>query len=166
MGIVPMDTPISSPSINRIRKGMVLADRHPSASRTITVRFEGSQTRAAQGLSVGSAVVLYIASVRASSKVISVTVDPAASAKSSDGEDNDEDAFGFSFDDEADESPADSTPAATTVTFQFIASREFVEHGAKALVMPGGGPGLSASNERGAKGLAGLEGFVGHVVEE
>jgi hypothetical protein len=166
MGIVPIDTPISSPAINRIRKGMVLANRQPSASKMITVRFEGSQTRAAQGLSVGSAVVLYIASVRASSKVISVTAEQVTSAKGSDAEDNNEDAFGFGFEDEADTTPADNTPAATTVTFQFIASREFVEHGAKVLVMPGGGPGLSGSNERGAKGLAGLEGFVGHVVEE
>ncbi|KAF1920639.1 hypothetical protein BDU57DRAFT_487599 [Ampelomyces quisqualis] len=161
IGIVPIETRILSPAINRIRKGMVLTDLQPSASRIITVRFKGSQTRAAQGLSVGSAVVLYFASVRASSKVISVTAQQAASVKSSDAEENDEDAFGFGFEDEADE-PA----AATTVTFQFIASREFVEHGAKVLVMPGGGPGLSGSNERGAKGLAGLEGFVGHVFEE
>jgi hypothetical protein len=41
-----------------------------------------------------------------------------------------------------------------------------VQHGAKVLVMPGGGPGLSGGNERGEKGLGGLEGFVGHAVEE
>jgi hypothetical protein len=164
MGIMPIDTPIMSPSINRIRKGMVLADRQPIASKVITVRFEGSQTREAQSLSVGSAVVVYIASVRASSKVISVTTHPGVNGEDTSKEDDD-DAFGFGFDDDVEEQDQDKTPANTTVTFQFIASREFVEHGAKVLVMPGGGPGLSTGNERGAKGLAGLEGFVGRVVE-
>ena len=166
MGIVPVDTPIVTPAINRIRKGMILADRQPKASKVITVRFEGTQTRAAQGLSIGSAVVVYIASVRASSKVISVTTEPTASTDTNDKEDEDEDAFGFGFDDEVDDVRQDDAPAATTVTFQFIASSEFVEDGAKVLVMPGGGPGLSGGHERGAKGLAGLEGFVGRVVEE
>lgn len=163
MGITPVDTPILSPVINRIRKGMVLADGQPHASKVINVQFEGSQTRAAQGLSVGSAVVVYIASVRASSKVISVATEPTLSTAPAVADD---DGFGFGFDDETDVSDFDATSAATIVTFQFIASKEFVEHGAKVLVMPGGGPGLSGSNERGAKGLAGLEGFVGRVVEE
>ena len=39
-----------------------------------------------------------------------------------------------------------------------------MEVGAKVLVMPGGGPGLYGGNERGAKGMAGLEGFVGRVL--
>jgi hypothetical protein len=154
MGIAPVDTPILSPAINRIRKGMVLANQQPKASKVITVRFEGSQTHAAQGLSIGSAVVVYIASVRASSKVISVTTEPSTEA------------FGFGFDDEPEEPSKSDALAATMVTFQFIGSREFVEHDAKVLVMPGGGPGLSSGNERGAKGLAGLEGFVGRIVEE
>jgi hypothetical protein len=168
MGIMPIDAPILSPAINRIRKGMVLADRQPHASKVINVRFEGTQTRAAQGLSVGSAVVVYTASVRASSKVISVANEPATSDTSQGAaEEEEDDDFGFGgFDDEADEPSPHGALAATTVKFQFIASREFVETGAKVLVMPGGGPGLSAGNERGAKGLAGLEGFVGRVVEE
>jgi GTPase len=163
MGIVPVDTPILSPAINRIRKGMVLADRQPNASKVIAVRFEGSQTHAAQTLSIGSAVVVYTASVRASSKVISVTSEPVATK---DNDTTDEDAFGFGFDDDPDKVASYDKSAATTVTFQFIASREFIEHGAKVLVMPGGGPGLIGGNERGAKGLAGLEGFVGHVITE
>lgn len=176
MGIIPVDTPIVSPSINRVRKGMVLAaPKEPKAFKVIHVRFEGAQAHGIQYLSVGSAVVLYIASVRASSKVISVAPEFAVATAGADSrkhdvedEDEDEDAFGFGFEDEADESEQlQSAPAvvATVVTFQFIASREFVELGAKVLVMPGGGPGLSGGNERGAKGLAGLEGFVGRVVE-
>ncbi|KAF1843730.1 uncharacterized protein K460DRAFT_342211 [Cucurbitaria berberidis CBS 394.84] len=170
VGIVPVDTPIVSPSINRIRKGMVLAAREPTAFRVIHVRFEGAQARGIKYLSVGSAVVVYVASVRASSKVISVASEPIVVPKaSSKDNDEDEDAFGFGFDDDAedvDEQNHTLSMAATVVTFQFIASREFVELGAKVLVMPGGGPGLSGGNERGAKGLAGLESFVGRVVEE
>ncbi|CAO2656124.1 Nn.00g049270.m01.CDS01 [Neocucurbitaria sp. VM-36] len=170
MGIIPIDTPIVSPSINRIRKGMVLAAQEPKAFRVIHVRFEGVQAQAIQYLSVGSAVVVYVASVRASSKVISVASESTVPTVTDDKHDvEDEDAFGFGFDDEGDnaeEQPQSTAVAATVVTFQFIASREFVELGAKVLVMPGGGPGLSGGNERGAKGLAGLEGFVGRVVEE
>jgi hypothetical protein len=47
----------------------------------------------------------------------------------------------------------------------FVASKEFVLTGDKVLVMPGGGPGLFVGNERGEKGLAGLDGFVGEIVE-
>lgn len=171
MGIVPVGTLIMSPSINRIRKGMVLASREPKAYRVINVRFEGAQARSVQGLSVGSAVVVYIASVRASSKVISVATDPSATLTVANGKNDDPEngAFGFGFDDDVDEIPSPDfgpSKSAVVVTFQFIASREFVELGAKVLVLPGGGPGLLGSNERGAKGVAGLEGFVGRVIED
>ena len=83
--------------------------------------------------------------------------------KTHNGADED-DTFGFGFDDEAREPTTGTVPPAVVVTFQFIASREFVEVGAKVLVMPGGGPGLYGGNERGAKGMAGLEGFVGRVL--
>ena len=161
MGIAPVDTPIVSPSINRIRKGMVLAAREPKAHKLITVRFEEGQAEGVKDLGVGSAVVVYIASVRASSKVLSVSAERTeAPALNTNGDD---DAFGFGFDDEVEKS---ATEGAVVVTFQFIASREFVEMGAKVLVMPGGGPGLFGGNERGAKGMAGLEGFVGRVVDD
>ncbi len=171
VGIVPVDTPIISPSINRIRKGMVLAAQGPKASRVIRVRFDGAQARGVQDLGVGSAVVVYIASVRASSKVISIAASPVTSIPPQDGNtDDEEDGFGFGFDDEEDDVDndikMDSHIPVATVSFQFIASREFIEIGAQALIMPGGGPGLSGGNERGAKGLAGLEGFVGRVVDE
>jgi len=161
MGLAPVDTPIVSPSINRIRKGMVLATREPKAHKVITVRFEEKQAESVKDLSVGSAVVVYIASVRASSKVLSVAAERAEDPTlETHGHD---DAFGFGFDDEVEKS---ATEGAVIVTFQFIASREFVETGAKVLVMPGGGPGLFGGNERGAKGMAGLEGFVGRVVDD
>ena len=51
------------------------------------------------------------------------------------------------------------------VTFSFDASKEFVLMGDQILVMPGGGPGLYGGHERGEKGIAGLEGFVGKITE-
>lgn len=167
VAVEPVDTPILSPAINRIRKGMVLADRQPLASRVMTVCFEGAQASGAASLTVGSAVVVYIASVRASSKIISVAAEPehVPSLKAS-CKDGDEDAFGFGFDDDVDEQLVEAPLSAVTVTFQFIASKEFIEQGAKVLVLPGGGPSLAGGAERGAKGVAGLEGFVGYSVEQ
>lgn len=165
IAVEPVDTNIISPSINRIRKGMVLADRQPLASRLMTVRFEGPQTSGAANLTVGSAVVVYVASVRASSKVISVASEPGLAVEAS-ARDEDEDTFGFGFDDEADEQPVAAPPSAVTVTFQFIASKEFIEQGAKVLVMPGGGPIPASGTEKGAKGVTGLEGFVGYAAEQ
>lgn len=166
VAVEPVDTAIITPSINRIRKGMVLADRQPLASRLVTVRFEDAQASGAENLTVGSAVVVYIASVRASSKVISVAAEhgPASEAPVLD---DDDDAFGFGgFDDESSEQPVAAPPSAVTVTFQFIASKEFIEQGAKVLVMPGGGPVPASGTEKGAKGVTGLEGFVGYAVEQ
>ncbi|KAF9701385.1 hypothetical protein EKO04_000672 [Ascochyta lentis] len=167
VAVEPVDTPILSPAINRIRKGMVLADRQPLASRIMTVRFENAQASGAASLTIGNAVVVYVASVRASSKVISVATSPDASVEAPDeSADDDDGAFGFGFDDETANQPIHAPPSAVTITFQFIASKEFIEPGAKVLVMPGGGPGLAGATERGAKGVAGLEGFVGHAVEQ
>jgi GTPase len=165
MGIVPVDTSIVSPSNNRIRKGMVLSVREPKAYKVITVRFEKEQGQCARDLGVGSAVVVYVASVRASSKVVNVAVECTKPINTHG--DDDDNAFSFGgLDEELEEQGKEDALPAVTVTFQFIASREFVELGAKVLVMPGGGPGLSGGNERGAKGMAGLEGFVGRVVED
>lgn len=169
MGIMPIDAPILSPSINRIRKGMVLLNRHPKASKIITVRFEGAQALGVHKISIGSAVVLYVASVRASCKVISVSEESSTQEpnKTQREDEDEDDAFGFGFDTEEDSTLQPPTLANVMVTFQFSASKEFVEVGAKTLVMPGGGTGqLSGGGERGTKGIAGLEGFVGRVVEQ
>lgn len=167
MGVVPVSTPNVNSSINRVRKGMVLVAREPKAHKIIKVRFEEKQAEGVKDLSVGSAVVVYVASVRASSKVLSVATERMelnhSMNKTHNGADED-DTFGFGFDDEVREPTTGTVPPAVVVTFQFIASREFVEVGAKVLVMPGGGPGLYGGNERGAKGMAGLEGFVGRVL--
>jgi GTPase len=73
VGIVPLGANIASPAIHRIRKGMVLADKDAKAYRTISVRFEGAQARAADSLSIGSTVVVFVASVRVTCKQCSCT---------------------------------------------------------------------------------------------
>ncbi|KAK7193205.1 uncharacterized protein CC84DRAFT_1098033 [Paraphaeosphaeria sporulosa] len=176
VGLVPIHTPISSPAMARVRKGMVLSEQSPKAHKTITVQFSGPQAESAKALTVGSAVVVFFASVRAPSKVLSVTPIASTTETTAPHGDSagleDEGWFGFDEDSASDlgngASGGGATPTAVTacVQFQFIGGREFVEDGVKVLVMPGGGPGLSGSIERGEKGIAGLEGFVGRVVDE
>ena len=171
IGVVPLDQPIASPAVVRVRKGMVLANGAPRARRAVNVRFSGRSVAGVKGLGVGSAVVVYVASVRASAKVVAVAADDHrhSAARSGGVKDDDEDAaFGFGFDGEDVDDfggGAEGEDDSTVVTLRFIASREFVELGAQALVIPGGGPGLYGGTERGEKGIAGLEGFVGRVVD-
>ncbi|KAF2176399.1 hypothetical protein K469DRAFT_700125 [Zopfia rhizophila CBS 207.26] len=172
IGVAPLDLPIATPSLVRIRKGMVLTSGDSKANRVIAVRFTGVNSDAVRRLSVGSAAVVYVASVRASAKVVSFASEHNAQKTDNNTigptEDEEDGAFGFGFDEEdmsQDTLEERLAASATVVMFQFIASREFVEMDAKVLVLPGGGPGLYGGNERGEKGMAGLEGFVGRIVE-
>jgi hypothetical protein len=160
VGIRPVASRISSPALVRIRKGMVLADAFPRAKRVFVAEVARLD---AESLSIGQVVVVYLASVRASAKVIAGT-DP-------DDADNasiyslGEESLGFSFEnDEHLTEQGKKLGAQMLVTFQFIASREYVEVGSQVFVMPGGGPGLYGGQERGEKGVGGLEGFVGNIV--
>ncbi|KAK3080882.1 hypothetical protein LTS18_012283 [Coniosporium uncinatum] len=182
MGVIPMSNVISSPALIRVRKGMVMSNVVPRAVRVFSARFE---KRDVEDLHVGAAVVVYVASVRASAKVIAASIENensmsasshARSVSEKDGDDDDgddddgDDAFGFGFEDDVDEGTKnddemDGSDRPLIVTLQFFASREYVENGAQILIMPGGGPGLYGGTERGERGVAGLEGFVGRVVE-
>ena len=164
-------TPLSEPPLARIRRGMVLASRAPRALGGVDARFRGAQAAGVSGLVVGSPVVVYVASVRASARVVRVDR-PSVARLGGDGrrdeeDDDNDDAFnfGFSLDDaDAPSPPSPPSPGTTaadtelTISLAFLAAREFVELGARVLVMAGGGVGL-------AGGAAGLEGFVGVVVE-
>ncbi|KAF2641365.1 hypothetical protein P280DRAFT_311071 [Massarina eburnea CBS 473.64] len=164
IGVSPVHD--QSPSVHRIRKGMILANGEPQAKRVVSVRFVGGSAQAASRLSIGSAVFIYTASVRASSKVMSMSHERGRRHSKSLRGGDDEDGFGFGLDLDEDRQDGDGGQGtATVVTFQFIASREFIEADARALVMPGGGPGLAGGTEKGEKGVAGLEGFVGRVVD-
>ncbi|KAK5113492.1 hypothetical protein LTR62_003361 [Meristemomyces frigidus] len=156
----------------RIRKGMVLTSIQPLATRTFVARFKREDLEA---LAVGNHVVIYCASVRASAKIISARApDSPNMSHNNDPNDNDNDPHSpFNLDDITEVlagTPSDRIAGAVTashllVTFRFDAAKDFLVLGDQLLVMPGGGPGLYGGQERGEKGMAGLEGFVGRVVE-
>lgn len=154
--------------LSRIKKGMVLAAVQPVSTRTFTAKFKREDL---ESLAVGNHVVVYISSVRASAKVVSARAPDSPEVsyqdrRHSDGTDP------FTFDDLDSNLDGQSVKVAGTVTapdllvtMSFDSSKEYVMTGDKVLVMPGGGPGLYGGTERGEKGLAGLEGFVGEVTE-
>ncbi|RDW78145.1 hypothetical protein BP5796_05997 [Coleophoma crateriformis] len=166
-----------------LRKGMVLAvpsshmlytGHNLQAASGFTASFEDSSINT---ITPGSLVVVYIASIRASAKVVSLRPHrPSSESKRAQAlsqmSGQDEDVFGF--DDEPFDSKSEMEELAsyvsdaeslTDVTLELMKHREWIELGCQVLVMPGGGPGLSYGPERGKKGVAGLEGFVGKVTE-
>ncbi|RDI84130.1 hypothetical protein Vi05172_g6097 [Venturia inaequalis] len=167
VGVQSLASPVSTPALVRLRKGMVLASGSPTAKKGFVAEFARSDV---DGLSIGMGVVVYVASVRASAKVLAGTVpdDDCESLHEAEGgaeEEEDDDGFGFSLDDVTStqhKSNVRDNPR-LLVTFQFITSREYVEDGSQVLIIPGGGPGLYG-HERGEKGVAGLSGFVGKVI--
>ncbi|WPG97395.1 gtp-binding protein 2 [Acrodontium crateriforme] len=170
MAIVPDTTSeetFGRVSLTRIRKGMVLIDIQPSAVRTLVAELKREDL---DSLAVGNHVVVYSASVRASARVVSTRApDSPVELRYESKRDSDEH-NPFEFDDMAealveDEKDNGSLSSKVLVTLSFDSSKEFVVIGDQVLVMPGGGPGLYGGHERGEKGIAGLEGFVGKIVE-
>ncbi|GAB1744751.1 hypothetical protein NU219Hw_g2425t1 [Hortaea werneckii] len=195
----------ATPPLHRIRKGMILAAVQAASTRSFVAEFQRQDLEA---LAIGNHVVVYIASVRASARVVSARApDSLAGIQQEErrgngslgghdetngqqksvhdhhaDEDGETDPFGL--EDlqvnlpAANGSPNSSShtavprgesslpcPSSLLVTFSFDSSKEFLLLGDPVLVMPGGGPGLYGGQERGEKGVAGLEGFVGTVVE-
>jgi len=165
----------SAPASPRMRKGMVMAI--PSRHMMVT----GHTLQAASGFTAsfvdgdinsvtpGSLVVVYIASVRASAKVIRLA--PHVNNEGTGSIEETDDVFGLdNLEDEGKEGKEHEPPifgsdGVTDVTLELVTNREWIELGSQVLVMPGGGHGLYHGSERGEKGVAGLEGFVGKVVE-
>lgn len=168
------------PSVPRIRKGMVLAvptnhmiqTGHSLQSVTgLTASFEDGEIKS---VTPGSIVVIYIASIRATARVLRLTPhiahDPTDVASANSREAGaDADILGLDValePDAREEEPYDfCRDGVTDVTLELMTHREWVELGSWILIMPGGGQGLYYGSERGEKGLAGLDGFVGRVVE-
>jgi hypothetical protein len=165
------------PMVPRIRKGMVLAtpSKHMiqtghtlQAASGFTASFEDGDINS---VTPGSLVVVYIASIRASARVLLVAPHAAnndtviAETEEMDG------VFGLDDAPEAEEQVDEPEPfifgsdGVTDVTFELLTNREWVELGSQVLVMPGGGTGLYAGSERGEKGVASLEGFAGKIIE-
>jgi GTPase len=169
------DTTINMPAsiattFTRIRKGMVLTAMQPISTRSFVAEFSREDLTS---LAVGNHVVVYIASVRGSAKVVSARA-PDTSSLRPDDEPQQEP---FEFDGDQDRTAArdgkdekmsiasSATAKSLLVTLRFDSSKEFVLVGDRVLIMPGGGPGLLGGQERGQKGIAALDGYVGKVVE-
>lgn len=159
----------TSEPFNRIRKGMVFTTVQPSAARSFVAEFAREDL---ESLAVGNHVVVYTSSVRASAKVIGARAPdtPQHSPTKTFNEPTESDEL-FGIDtlhiQDAESAPEKVAGAITApkllVTFRFNASKEFLVVGDPILVMPGGGPGLYGGQERGEKGVAGLDGFVGEI---
>jgi GTPase len=165
IGISFADTKSHEVALNSVRKGMVLTSSSLLARRVFVADFA---RRDVDPLSIGSSVVVYFNSVRASAKIIAGAISESRLMESQSSGIGGDDDFTFQFgEDYEDNGRLDETDIEERllVTFQFIASREYVEVGSKVLVMPGGGFGVYGGFSRGEKGVAGLSGFVGTVVE-
>jgi len=162
------------PQAPRIRKGMVLAipSQHMvltghtlQAASGFTASFEDGDVNS---ITQGSLVVIYIASIRASARVIRLMSHVSQDEPIHPGLTEVDDVF--SLDDASEketesESPIFGTYGVTDVALELLNNREWIELGSQVLIMPGGGHGLYSGTERGEKGVAGLEGFVGKVIE-
>ncbi|KAJ9157878.1 GTP-binding protein [Pleurostoma richardsiae] len=146
----------------KIRKGMVLAI--PSQHMNDT----GLSLQAASGLTavfsdpdvaslaLGSLVNIYVASVRASARIlrISATTHTSQNGGWRAAADDFEDIFGLN---EHENGPSEQdlvTPTGYDVRLELFTHREWIELGSQVLILEGG-----------SKDKSGLEGFVGKVVE-
>lgn len=146
-------------------KHMVQTGHTLQAASGFTASFEDGDINS---VTPGSLVVVYVASVRASARVLrlvphAISSDPVATEV-----DDVDDVFGLDAlekEEQEAEPPIFGSDGVTDVTLELMTSREWIELGSQVLVMPGGGHGLYFGSERGEKGVAGLEGFVGKVIE-
>ncbi len=164
----PSEDNDSSKVTSKLRKGMVLAIPSQQmkegglgmrASSRFAATFEDSEVNS---VTVGTLVVVYIASIRASARVVRVEPHVGVEPK---GDDEKPESFADSASDEEKSLffGASDEEATTDITLEFMTTREWVELESQVLMMPGGGSGLYGGNERGEKGVGGLEGFVGVV---
>lgn len=156
----------------KIRKGMVLAIPSPhmvttgqslQAASVFTASFDDEDINS---VSVGSIVVIYIASIRTPARIVRLT--PHFQADSYNNSDDVEDLFGLeeTLKEERDtELPIFGSDGIIDATMELVTNREWIELGSQILIMPGGGHRLYYGSGRGEKGVAGLDGFVGKVIE-
>lgn len=109
----------------------------------------------------GVLVIVYIASIRASAKIVEVNAlesnTTADEVFSFDGNDSDDGGIATP------ESPVDDQQ--TEIIFEFASTREWFEVGTQVLVTPGGGPSLTGQPEQREVGSAGLDGYVGKITQ-
>ncbi|TLD29316.1 hypothetical protein PspLS_03797 [Pyricularia sp. CBS 133598] len=148
----------------KIRKGMVLAipskhmldgDISLQAASGLTAVFPGPE---AATLSAGNLVNIYVASVRATARVLRVygTSGSVGLYGSASAREEDDDVFGFhnGHDDMETQGDQSSVHKNVEIRLELLNNREWIELGSRIVILEGSRPESS-----------GLEGFVGTVVE-
>ena len=148
------------PSRHMLQTGHTL-----QAASQFTASFEDSDINS---VTPGSLVVFYNASIRAAARVLKLVPHTDRELRTAEAQEPDG-VFGSGHNVTAEGNEPEpvifGSDGITDVTLELLTSREWIELGSQVLVMPGGGHGLYYGSERGEKGVAGLEGFVGKVVE-
>ena len=147
-----------------IRRGMVLLPlpKNPQEGPPPSYnRFSAAFQEAGLPAWPGVLVIVYIASIRASAKIIEVraletetAVDEVFRFDDNEGNDSGIATSGSSLDNQQ-----------TEITFEFANTHEWFEIGSQVLVTPGGGPSLTGQPEQREAGSAGLDGYVGKIVQ-
>ena len=149
------------------RRGMVMLSNRSTDNSTPPSYNRLSAVFQEAGLPAwpGVLVIVYIASIRASAKILEVraleseiTLDEVFRFDDNLSEDNN-----TSSSERSTESP--TVDQQTEITFQFTSTQEWIEIGTPVLVTPGGGPSLTGQPEQREIGSAGLEGYVGRIVQ-
>ena len=150
---------IASPPL---RRGMVMicAPRNPQGPPPAYSRFTAVFPQPSLPAWPAVLVVVYIASIRASAKIVEVK----ALGTTPTTEDI------FDFDDNRNNHSSTATSQdlgnqRTEITFEFVSSQEWIEIGTRVLVTPGGGPSLTNQPEQREPGSAGLDGYVGMITQ-
>ena len=158
----PQSNGSSSIASPPLRRGMVMisAPRNPFATPPAYSRFTAVFPQPSLPAWPAVLVVVYIASIRASAKIVEV--------KALAGTPTTEDIFDF--DDNSDNHSSTATSnnldnQQTEITFEFVTSQEWIEIGTQVLVTPGGGPSLTNQPEQRDPGSAGLDGYVGVITQ-
>ena len=172
VGIALFDAPpgaidIHSNTSSYIRRGMVIiptSKDHKASPPPAYSRFSAVFPEASLPAWPGVLVVVYIASIRASAKIVEVKAleqplpTRTITEEVFDFADNASDISRGTF---PPDSPTDNQH--TEITFEFATCREWIEVGTQVLVTPGGGPSLTGQPEQRDVSSAGLDGYVGTI---
>lgn len=188
IGVEPLSTCQGEPPprLGRIRKGTILASFPAPSAGTIpksllfhtgfVASFDSSEFASSLSppLLLGGNAIVYIANIRSTVKVTCMALadDEVVSSPPSPTEPE----F-FSFDGDANDHDrgdelelnnmirpsANSPPGDIKITFCFVTSVEWVEVGARVLLMPGASAALASAQSSGSP--SGVEGFVGRICD-
>ena len=147
----------------KLRKGMILANfnRSPNVNVILATHRGFTATFDQHGpitLLPGTLVIAYIASIRASVKVLSIVASNNVEAVSSSVGANGVNDGGVGL------SHGHPGSMRFEATFKFMQYREWIEIDTQVLVMPSGSS-IAGTSERGEKATVGLEGYVGRVTQ-